>query len=147
MSHSHMSGMSDMPMAMSMTFFTSTATPLYSASWTPSGAGSYAGTCIFLILLAVLFRSFFALRVILEARWLDQALQRRYVVVRRRTPEAESVEADPDAKEASLVSARGVEEKVKVVKREKRGAMPWRFSVDLPRAALVGLTAGVGYLL
>ena len=130
-----------------MVFFTSTSTALYSASWVPHSAGGYAGVCIFLILLAIVFRSLFALRAILEARWLDQALQRRYVVVRGRAPEAERIEGDADAKEARLVSARGVEEKVKVVKKEKRGAMPWRFSVDLPRAGLLTVISGVGYLL
>ena len=134
-------------MSMPMAFFTSSSTGLFSTSWVPHDAGSYAGMCIFLILLSIIFRSFFALRAILEARWLDQALQRRYVVVRGRSPEAERIEGDVDAKEASLVSANGVEEKVKVVKREQRGAMPWRFSVDLPRAALVTVATGVGYLL
>ncbi|PLB36843.1 copper transporter family protein [Aspergillus candidus] len=64
-------GMS-MPMYMSemaMTFFTSTSTPLYSNSWAPTNRGQYAGTCIFLIALAVIFRVLLALRPILEARY------------------------------------------------------------------------------
>ena len=62
MSHgSGMSGMMDMSQMM-MTFFTSTETPLYSEKWTPSGAGQYAGTCIFLIVLAFVFRGLLALK-------------------------------------------------------------------------------------
>ncbi|OOQ87439.1 low affinity copper transporter [Penicillium brasilianum] len=57
---------------MAMTFFTSFKTPLYSTTWTPSSQGQYAGTCIFLIVLAVLLRMLIALRPILEGRvWTD----------------------------------------------------------------------------
>lgn len=47
---------------MAMTFFTSTMTPLYSMAWTPSSTGSYAGTCIFLIAFAAIFRALLAVR-------------------------------------------------------------------------------------
>ncbi|KAL6242044.1 hypothetical protein RBB50_010956 [Rhinocladiella similis] len=60
MSHggSVMMGMEDMMMV----FFTGTKTPLYSTAWTPSSTGQYAGTCIFLIVLAVIFRAILAIR-------------------------------------------------------------------------------------
>lgn len=48
---------------MAMTFFTSTSTPLYSMSWTPSSAGKYAGTCIFLIAFGTIFRALLAVRI------------------------------------------------------------------------------------
>jgi copper transporter 1 len=54
-----MMGMEDM----AMNFFTSTSTPLFSKAWTPNGAGQYAGTCIFLIALATIFRALMATRV------------------------------------------------------------------------------------
>jgi len=55
--------MSTMPMSsMTMTFFTSTSTPLFSLAWHPSTPGQYAGTCIFLIILAALFRGLVAIR-------------------------------------------------------------------------------------
>ncbi|CAK7217485.1 hypothetical protein SCUCBS95973_003169 [Sporothrix curviconia] len=59
--------MSDSSMAMdmsemSMTFFYSLMTPLFSAAWTPSTTGQYAGTCIFLIVLAVIHRALVAFR-------------------------------------------------------------------------------------
>ncbi|KAJ5698112.1 hypothetical protein N7462_000117 [Penicillium macrosclerotiorum] len=57
---------------MSMTFFTSFKTSLFAADWTPSSKGQYAGTCIFLIVLAVILRVLLALRPILEGRlWTD----------------------------------------------------------------------------
>lgn len=49
--------------SMAMAFFTSPNTPLYSMSWTPKSAGQYAGTCIFLIILAAIFRALIAFRV------------------------------------------------------------------------------------
>ncbi|ETN44397.1 uncharacterized protein HMPREF1541_10577, partial [Cyphellophora europaea CBS 101466] len=48
--------------SMAMVFFTSIHTPLYSSAWTPSNAGQYAGTCIFLITLAAIFRALLAIR-------------------------------------------------------------------------------------
>ena len=49
--------------SMAMTFFTSTSTPLYSMSWMPNSTGQYAGTCIFLIAFAAIFRALLAVRV------------------------------------------------------------------------------------
>ena len=48
--------------AMAMTFFTSSDTPLYSMAWMPGTTGQYAGTCIFLIACAALFRAMLAVR-------------------------------------------------------------------------------------
>lgn len=47
---------------MSMTFFYSLMTPLFSDRWTPATTGQYAGTCIFLIILAVIHRALVAFR-------------------------------------------------------------------------------------
>ncbi|KAJ5860970.1 uncharacterized protein N7529_008280 [Penicillium soppii] len=74
---SSMSSMSDSEMSMSMadmamTFFVSFKTPLFSAEWTPGTKGQYAGTCIFIIALAVIMRVLLALKPILEGRvWTD----------------------------------------------------------------------------
>ncbi|RMD42905.1 hypothetical protein DV735_g2223, partial [Chaetothyriales sp. CBS 134920] len=145
---------SSMSMA-AMVFTTSHTTPLYSNSWTPTSAGGYAGTCIFLILLGVMLRLLIAVRSVLEQRWAAQARNRRYVVVVRQDgsqstePEAERIENDPDAKLGSLITAQGVEERVKVVTAVSPGSQtaPFRLSVDVPRAFLVLLITGVGYLL
>ncbi|KAF2672746.1 hypothetical protein BT63DRAFT_409836 [Microthyrium microscopicum] len=49
--------------SMAMTFISSTMTPLFSMAWTPDSAGKYAGTCIFLIALATVFRLLLAIRL------------------------------------------------------------------------------------
>lgn len=128
-------------------FQISSSTPLYSSAWTPASTSSYAGTCIFLIVLAALFRGLIAGKHILEHRWLDTELDRRYVSVRGKPTESERISTDGDAKTATLVSERGVEEHVRVVRRKRLGGAAWRFSVDLPRAGYVTAMAGVGYLL
>lgn len=132
---------------MDMVFFGSNRTPLYSSGWAPRSTGSYAGTCIFLVILAVIFRGLFAGKYILEHRWLDQQLNRRYVTVRGIPTEEERINADQEGKNMVLRSERGVEERVRVVRSHVRTVTPWRLSVDLPRAAYVTVTAGVGYLL
>ncbi|KJK74524.1 hypothetical protein H634G_10221 [Metarhizium anisopliae BRIP 53293] len=48
--------------SMTMVFFASTSTPLWSSAFTPSTAGQYAGACIFLIAFAVVFRFLLGLR-------------------------------------------------------------------------------------
>jgi len=149
MSHSHSMSSSDMSSStmMSMVFHNDQSTPLFSSAWTPSSTGAYAGTCIFLIVLAIISRCLVAAKSVLEQRWLAAHLERRYVLVAGKTPEAGRIDADPTAKTASLVTAQGVEESVKVVRRTAPETAPWRFSVDLPRALLYLCIAGVSYLL
>lgn len=130
-----------------MVFTNSHSTPLYSNSWTPSSTGQYAGTCIFLVLLAITARVLLAAKHMLELRWSAQARNRRYVVVAGRTPESGRIENDPDAKEGSLVTAQGVEERVKVVQAMKSPIIPFRLSIDVPRALMTFVILGVGYLL
>ena len=109
--------------------------------------GAYAGTCIFLVLLGSILRSLLAIKAVCEQRWLAQARNRRFVVVQGRTTETGRVDSDPDAKTAALVTANGVEERVRVVRRAGREAVPFRLSVDVPRALLVVVIAGFTYLL
>lgn len=133
---------------MAMTFSNTHNTALYSNLWTPSSDGAYAGTCIFLIILAILDRGLFAFKAIMERRWLAAHLNRRHIVVAGKTPEAGRIDADAEAKAASLVTAEGVQESVKVVQRAATPEpLPWRFSVDLPRALIVLCITGVSYLL
>ena len=136
-SHSTMMSMS----TMQITFFTSTATPLYATSWMPSTTGQYAGTCIFLIVLAVIFRALFAVRAAQERKWELTESRRRYVI------------AGADKKERG--SSRSSEDKANIggfsnvagFKRKTGGVRPWRISQDAPRACLDVVIAGVGYLL
>lgn len=130
-----------------MAFTNSHTTPLYSDSWTPTSKGGYAGTCIFLVLLGMTFRLLFAAKALLEQRWATQARNRRYVVVRGRQPEAERIDQDPEAKVQALLTAQGVEERVKVVEAPGKPVVPFRLSIDIPRAFLTMVIAGVAYLL
>ena len=134
-------------MSMAMVFVNNHDTPLFSNAWTPSSSGTYAGTCIFLIALAIIGRCLVAFKAIMEQRWTAAHLNRRYVAVTGKTPEAERIDSDPDAKTASLVTPHGVEETVKVVRRVTNEPLPWRFSVDLPRALIYLCITGVSYLL
>lgn len=131
---------------MHMFFQTDNATPLYAQAWTPSSTGAYAGTCIFLIVLAIVGRGLLALRSVQEARWLDQDARRRYVAANGKIPLSEQISQDRDAKQMTL-SENGVEESVFVVERKRGVTRPWRFSVDPIRAVLDTAIAGIGYLL
>jgi Ctr copper transporter family len=141
-----MGGSNSSGMVMMSIFQTSMATPLYSAAWTPNSVGAYAGTCIFLIVLAVILRGILAYKAIREAKWLDVELQRRYVVVNGKESMAERLSKDSMARPIVL-SENGVEENVMVVQRKKAITRPWRITVDPVRACLDVLIAGVGYLL
>ncbi|CAI7650650.1 unnamed protein product [Penicillium glandicola] len=134
-------------MSMTMVFTNTHNTPLFSNTWTPSSSGSFAGTCIFLIILAIIDRCLIAFKATMERHWLATHLNRRYVTVAGKSTEAGNIDSDPDAKLASLITAQGVEESVKVVHNVTPGPIPWRFSVDLPRAFLFLCIVGISYLL
>jgi len=137
----------DMSMSMmTMAFFTSTTTPLYSAMWMPTSVGGYAGTCIFLILLATIFRSLLAVKAWKETAWLDAEFNRRYVTVAGKLPKSERISSDTDSKRM-ILTENGVEEDVMVVKKRSMGVRPWRITTDPVRAAMDTVIAGVGYLL
>ncbi|KAE8450317.1 hypothetical protein EG329_006745 [Mollisiaceae sp. DMI_Dod_QoI] len=131
---------------MSMTFFTSTTTPLYSSGWVPSSVGAYAGTCIFIIILATIFRCLIAAKAWKETQWLDAEFNRRYVTVAGKLPKSERIASDTDSKRL-ILTENGVEEDVMVVKKRSMGVRPWRITTDPVRAAMDTVIAGVGYLL
>lgn len=114
--------------------------------WKPSTIGQYAGICISIVVLAIVFRSLLALRAIRERKQLDAKLNLRYVVVSGRMPLEESPLGDNNSTKVVL-SANGVEEDVIVVKKKPKDVRPWRISTDTPRALLDTTIAGVGYLL
>ncbi len=131
-------------MTMMAVFNLNTDTPLYSLSWMPNSVGTYAATCIFLIILAVIFRSLLAVKAWQESRWLDAELNRRYVVVNGKLPMAENLSRDSLAKHMTL-SENGIEENVMVVKKKHGLWRPWRVSVDPVRALIDTVLAAVGY--
>lgn len=132
--------------SMMMVFFTSTETPLYSSTWMPANVGQYAGTCIFIIILAVLLRLLLAIKTWKETAWLDAEFNRRFVVVAGKPNKSESIQQDPDSKRM-LLTQNGVEEEVFVVQKTGHGVRPWRITTDPLRAVLDTLIAGVSYLL
>lgn len=142
---------------MSMVFTTVHNTPLYSKAWTPTSTGAYAGTCIFLIILAILSRLLQAWRHTLEQKFRDRAMKRRYVVVRGDQEGEQDSDQFSDVSEAAkekseqqaILTSRGLDEKVRVITAKSRSkeTAPWRISTDLPRACVYTIQAGLGYLL
>lgn len=145
-STSSSSDMSSMMATMMVAFQNDMETTLYSEAWTPNSMGTYAATCIFLIVLAVVLRALFAVKSFQEARWLDQEMKRRYVVVNGRQTMQENLSQE-DLKQQMVLSANGVEEQVMVVQKNHQHARPWRISVDPIRAVIDTLIAAVGYFL
>ena len=136
-----------MPMSMmSMTLFTSTTTPIYSSSWTPTNVHQYAGTCFFIILLGAVFRGLLALKARMETAWLDAEFNRRYIVVAGKPSKAERIASDRESKRM-ILTENGVEEDVIAVRKRSMGIRPWRITTDPVRAVMDTVIAGVGYLL
>ncbi|RMZ14363.1 hypothetical protein D0862_02055 [Hortaea werneckii] len=169
------SSMSGMDMSsggggMAMAFTNSHTTMLFSHAWQPKTSGAYAGTCIFLIVLAIISRLMLAYRHFIEQKWRDQATHRRYVFVAEQSIEdkerggaavsggdsssssslpASLRKAGESQSEEAILTTNGLDERVKVVKGAGRclERPPWRFTTDLPRACIFTVQAGVGYLL
>jgi hypothetical protein len=145
---SSMSGHS-MPMA----FTNAHDTPLFSNQWTPNSAGTYAGTCIFLIVLAVISRMLAAYRHVLEAKWYDRHVNRRYLTVSSEPIGDQEKAAGPEAPSEdnnATLTLRGKREEVKVIRTSMQHGIhvvPWKFDTDLPRACIFTVQHGVGYLL
>ncbi|KAL3473502.1 Ctr copper transporter [Aspergillus californicus] len=134
-------------MTMAMVFTNSHNTPLFSSQWTPSSNCSYAGTCIFLVILSIIARGLVALKSHIEQRWLRAHLKRRYIIVVDQMPKETLPLIDAAGEISKLVIGQAIEEGVYVVVRDRRDNPPWRYSVDLPRALLFLCIAGVSYLL
>lgn len=137
---------------MAMVFTNDHSTPLFSSQWTPKSTGAYAGTCIFLIVFAIISRCLLAYRHKLEHYWHDKAVNRRYIIVAGETEadrERQAIGLGGDKAEEATLTVRGADERVKVVRSHGRKleGTPWRLSTDLPRACIFTVQAGVGYLL
>lgn len=139
-------------MSMPMVFTTRMDTPLWSAQWTPNSSGTYAGTCIFLAVLAIISRLLTAYQHLLEVRWHDKAVKRRYITVAGATgiPRATSVDLNvPEKSQEATLTTNGLDERVRVLRVSRRGieTKPWRLSTDLPRSILFTIQSGIRYLL
>ncbi|KAI1302542.1 Ctr copper transporter [Xylaria venustula] len=118
---------------MAMVFFQNMVTPLYSLAWTPNSTHAYAGTCIFLIALAVIHRALMAFRSLafngnpnLVARAHLPADKELLVPERARPPQMGNL--------AQQLS-------------ERRQLHPFLVSVEFARSLLEVFIGGVGYLL
>lgn len=51
--------------------------------------------------------------------------------------------------DGGILTTRGLDERIRVLQadRDTPAVLPWRFGVDLPRACLFTVHAGIGYLL
>ena len=51
--------------------------------------------------------------------------------------------------DGGILTTRGLDERVRILQadRDSPGILPWRLGVDLPRACLFTVHAGIGYLL
>ncbi|OBT56694.1 hypothetical protein VE04_03769 [Pseudogymnoascus sp. 24MN13] len=107
---------------------------------------TYTRTCVFLIVLAVIFRFLIAFKSVLESRWIDAEFNRRYIVVTRKASSKERISSDSDSKRA-LLTENGIEEDVMLVRKHMKGARPWRITTDGRRAAIDTVIAGILYLL
>jgi copper transporter 1 len=135
-------------MTMSAVFINSHTTALYSNSWAPASTTSYAFTCIFLVILSVVLRGLLVVKSVAEARWKAQALQRPFVVTATSYRDEESkIGTSQDIRSVASGSSASDVQAPSPAKRSVGWNRPWRLSVDLPRAALVTVIAGVGYLL
>ncbi|KAI6083331.1 Ctr copper transporter family-domain-containing protein [Hypoxylon rubiginosum] len=125
--------MSSMTMTMAdmaMVFFQSVTTPLYSSSWTPQGTGSYAGTCIFLIILGLVHRSLIALRSIV----FDSSSTRR--------PQ-KTISSDSDEYPGSNSELESAGSRI----RTEWNSHPFRMVTETARSVLEVIISGIGYLL
>ncbi|EED17377.1 conserved hypothetical protein [Talaromyces stipitatus ATCC 10500] len=137
-SSSTSSDMSGHTMSMVMTFFISARSSLFTTTWTPTNDGQYAGTCIFLIVLAVILRFLLALRPILESRvWSDHA----------RIHGGGHILHDSAQIEQQSIKAGGTTS-VRQVRYDLSSRWAgWRVNDAAGRATYDFLVAGVGYLL
>jgi len=139
-------------MDMAMTFVVSTATPLFSAAWTPRTLGQYVGTCVFLIALSFVFRFVLAWKQVLEHRWARAEAARKPVVVvvgggGGGGSSEEDLNKEPQKDEKAKPSSDGSSSSGSNSSSEGWSGRPWRFSTELPRAALTVVSTGLGYLL
>ena len=128
------------------TFSAGTGTPLYFSKWMPISITAYTGTCVFLIVLAISFRVLIAFRFVVEERRINTELNKRYVVITRKSNTKERVSTDSNSKIA-LLTENGLEEDVMVVRKKMEGPMPWSIAVDGSKAAIDTIIAGILFLL
>ncbi|RPA78600.1 copper transporter family protein, partial [Ascobolus immersus RN42] len=112
-------------------------TSLFSSAFTPKTQGQYAGTIIFLIVLAIVYRGLAAYKSVLEHRWAAKSKATVVVIAGKNDGEKEGLDKTVTKEEEVVPAPSGGEKKT----------MPWRISTELPRACLGTVNTGIGYLL
>jgi len=125
-------------MAVFTTFTVGGGSPLYSSAWMPASVNAYAATCIYLVVLAALFRCLAAVKSILERRAIDIEFNHRYVILPMKGNSYPGV-----------LTENGLEDDVITVRRRTKGMTPapWRITTDGPRALIQLVYAGILYFM
>ncbi|KIN00004.1 hypothetical protein OIDMADRAFT_126242, partial [Oidiodendron maius Zn] len=113
--------------------------------WIPVSEGNYSGTCIFLVVLAFIFRALVSLRSVLKRRGLEAGLRSGCTIISERPSEKGT---NSDLQSAKSPLKENVEdENVIVVCWPVKVVRPWRFTTGGARAVVDVMTVGVVYLL
>ncbi|KAI1319638.1 Ctr copper transporter [Xylariaceae sp. FL0255] len=121
---------------MMMTFFQSQTTPLWSMAFMPSGASTYAGTCIFLIFFAIIHRLLVAFRSVVfdtNPNLISQAYLR-----------------DSETDKESFTSQRIQPPRIGSIRQlfhDRSERYPFHVPRETGRACLELIISGMGYLL
>jgi hypothetical protein len=106
-----------------------------------------------LIVLALISRMLASYRYVLESKWHDRHVNRRYITVSSEPigdqEKADGPEAASEDNNATL-TIKGLREEVRVIRSPMQQGVhvaPWKFDTDLPRACIFTVQHGVGYLL
>ncbi|KAI5821075.1 hypothetical protein BZA77DRAFT_613 [Pyronema omphalodes] len=135
--------------SMFMVFYTSTSTPLFSSSWSPSTLGQYVGVCVFLIVLSFVFRFLLAWKSVLQHDWKENMKGKKVIVAAglSDTNGTSKSETTTVAGEGEKEGEKEKEETQEVVLTQRGwSGRPFRFSTELKRGCMTTLVAGTGYL-
>jgi hypothetical protein len=106
-----------------------------------------------LIVLALISRMLASYRYILESKWHDRHVNRRYITVSSEPIGDQEKAAGPEAASGdnnATLTIKGLRDQVRVIRSPMQQGVhvaPWKFDTDLPRACISTVQHGVGYLL
>ncbi|KAK7204919.1 Ctr copper transporter family-domain-containing protein [Myxozyma melibiosi] len=126
----------------SMSFHANSQDFLLATGWTPSNRGQYVGACIFLIVLAVIYRATHVIKHRTE----------RYLVARARVNAVPAASPPEDSDLEKYVAASGASTSAEQRRQVPRPfdfthARPWRVSIDVPLSVIQFFLSAISYLL
>ncbi|KAK9379725.1 Ctr copper transporter family-domain-containing protein [Kockiozyma suomiensis] len=127
----------------SMTFHSNIADYILSTGWTPDNRGQYVGTCIFLIVLAIIYRATHVIKHRTERYLISRALVKSVPVVLGEDSDVEKYVA------ASASGSLAAPDSQRLPSRpfDFTHARPWRVSIDIPLSVIQFFLSGISYLL